>query len=67
MATGVVYYWNGLSGWIKLDDVAELCTCQARDVMLLAGDATGAVAQGAAVNFTADPDEPWLAREATVT
>jgi hypothetical protein len=64
MATGTVWYWNGLSGWIKQSDVAELPTNQARDVMILANAViSGTVDQNSAVTFTIDQtSDPWLAR-----
>jgi len=63
MATGTLWYWNGISGWIKQSGVEELCTCQARDVLVLKDDTTGDMYQGCNVEFTTEDNrDPWLAR-----
>ena len=69
MATGIVWYWNGISGWIKQSGVEEEPTALARDVMILQSDViSGEVVRDCAVTFEIDQgNDPWLAREATVT
>jgi hypothetical protein len=71
MATGTVYYWNGISGWIKQTGVDNVPTDDARDVMVLLGDVTGGtIDEGSTVNFSIDFDNdpnPWRARNVVVS
>ena len=64
MATGICYYWNGRSGWIKLNEMSEQPTVIARDIMILASDVvSGVMMEGSAVDFDLDSgSEPWFAR-----
>jgi hypothetical protein len=69
MATsnGIVWYWNGKSGWIKQTGVEEECTCLSRDVMLLAEDiVSGEVVRDCAVTFETYEYADWRAHEVTV-
>lgn len=69
MATGTLWYWNGISGWIKQTGVESMATVDARDVMLLAGDvASGTAARDSTVTFTVEANrDPWLARSAAIS
>lgn len=68
MATGIVTYWNGQSGWITPSDAANLYTVDARDIMLLQSEVTsGEITPGCTVEYTPDTGEEfWFARSATV-
>jgi hypothetical protein len=69
MATGTIYYWNGISGWIRQSGVENLATSAARDVMLLQNEVdSGTAARDSAATFTIDAaHDPWLARDVTVS
>jgi hypothetical protein len=67
--TGIVWYWNGLSGWIKPIGVDNLPTVDARDIMILLADvSSGTVQQGSIVNFDRDEDndQDWHAYNCVV-
>ncbi len=67
MATGVVKYWNGASGWIAQTNVSSSVTSQSKDCLFARADVSvdsppNVIALGSSVVFTQDTDEPWLAR-----
>jgi hypothetical protein len=55
MATGVVYYWNGESGWIKQNGAENIPTIHARDMMVLPVNVTsGTITRDCSVTFDYD-------------
>lgn len=53
MATGVVMYWNGDSGWIKQTGVDDLPTAFGQDVLFtIDAVVSGAIQLGSSVTFT---------------
>ena len=65
--TGVIVYWNGLSGWITPDDVADVCTGKARDILLKKDNIiSGNPVRGSSVSYEIDSAWDGLAREVSV-
>jgi hypothetical protein len=68
MATGVVYYWNGQSGWIEQNGVENEPTGDANDVMCLTDNlSSGVLIRGAQVSFQITEPQIWIARNIQVT
>jgi hypothetical protein len=67
MATGTMRYWNGESGWIRKDNVANMSTVEARDVMVLREDVTGTPTVECAVSFDDGDYGAWRVFNVQVT